>query len=122
MPEPSFRPEDVPDDLMKRGRDALLRFVQTLAPLHLATYEERVRVVLAAVLPAHERQVGFKLASDAERAIRQVRRLHERYRFAGDDSTDYCTECNRGGNWVPYPCPTLQAIDAALRVEGASDA
>lgn len=49
---------------------------------------------------------------EAGSAARRVRRLHEPYRFAGDDTTDYCAHCNRiSGGWIPWPCDTIRALD-----------
>ncbi|MDG9701702.1 hypothetical protein [Streptomyces sp. DH37] len=45
-------------------------------------------------------------------ALDRVRALHQQYRFAGDDTTDYCAHCNQiTGGWVPWPCPTIRALD-----------
>lgn len=47
-----------------------------------------------------------------QRAVARVRALHRPYRFAGDDSTDYCAHCNQiSGGWVPWRCPTIAALD-----------
>jgi hypothetical protein len=54
--------------------------------------------------------VGF---ASALRAVARVRRLHEQYRGAGSPP-DSCTECNGlAGYEVPWPCPTIQALDGA---------
>src|SRR5690348_5182735 len=45
-------PDEVPEDLTHLGRDALVRHLRNLPANRLATYEEKVRVVLAATLPA----------------------------------------------------------------------
>jgi hypothetical protein len=46
-------------------------------------------------------------------AVARVRALHQQYRFAGDDTTDYCAHCNQiSGGWIPWPCPTVQALTA----------
>ncbi|MFK3734044.1 hypothetical protein ACI2LJ_27685 [Streptomyces sp. NPDC088090] len=51
-------------------------------------------------------------AQGYQAAIARVRALHEQYRFGGDETTDYCAHCNQiSGGWVPYPCPTLRALD-----------
>jgi hypothetical protein len=42
----------------------------------------------------------------------RIRGLHQQYRFAGDDTTDYCAHCNQiSGGWIPWPCPTIRALD-----------
>ncbi|MGA4942157.1 hypothetical protein [Streptomyces cinereoruber] len=42
----------------------------------------------------------------------RVRALHQQYRFAGDDTTDYCAHCNQiSGGWIPWPCPTIAALE-----------
>ncbi|WP_282084063.1 hypothetical protein [Streptomyces tendae] len=73
--------------------------------------------VLAAVLPAttnHDTDTSDARADRA--AAARVRSLHQQYRFAGDDTTDYCAHCNQiSGGWIPWPCPTVQALDAMLR-------
>ncbi|MFL1903119.1 hypothetical protein ACJWDR_29040 [Streptomyces tauricus] len=54
-------------------------------------------------------------APTSRAADARVRALHERYRFAGDDSTDYCSHCNQiSGGWIPWPCATIAALDAAV--------
>lgn len=53
-------------------------------------------------------------AAGLEKRLSAVRLLHRRYRFAGDDTTDFCEHCNRiSGGWVPYPCDTIRAIGEA---------
>lgn len=44
-------------------------------------------------------------------AVRRVRRLHVAYR--GPSGFDSCAGCNRisGGLEVPWPCPTIRALD-----------
>ena len=50
---------------------------------------------------------------DDGRAEARIRALHQQYRFAGDDTTDYCAHCNQiSGGWIPWPCPTIAALDA----------
>ncbi|MFF8482359.1 hypothetical protein [Streptomyces antibioticus] len=47
-------------------------------------------------------------------AVASVRAMHQQYRFAGDDTKDYCAHCNQiSGGWIPWPCPTIQALDQA---------
>ncbi|MEV4861484.1 hypothetical protein [Streptomyces ossamyceticus] len=59
-------------------------------------------VAASAVVPAADR------AAEA-----RVRALHQQYRFTGDDTTDYCSHCNQiSGGWIPWPCPTIQALAA----------
>ncbi|WP_318201091.1 hypothetical protein [Streptomyces sp. SCL15-4] len=72
-------------------------------PHHLpAGTRQAIAEHLAAVLPAPDQQT----------AAARVRALHQQYRFAGDDTTDYCAHCNQiSGGWIPWPCPTVQALD-----------
>lgn len=50
-------------------------------------------------------------AHQALASVARVRGLHMQYR-AGSDTTDYCAHCNSlSGQWVPWPCPTIQAVD-----------
>jgi hypothetical protein len=68
-----------------------------------------VAEVLRELLPAG--------SEDTPRADARVRALHQQYRFAGDDTTDYCSHCNQiSGGWIPWPCPTVQALDDACRL------
>lgn len=46
------------------------------------------------------------------RQLGAVRRLHQQYRPAFGDS-DVCGHCTRGMDLVYWPCPTIQAIEAA---------
>ncbi|TXJ78597.1 hypothetical protein E2C11_16450 [Streptomyces lavendulae] len=58
-----------------------------------------------------ERARAVERAERAEAAITRVQALHQQYRFAGDDTTDYCAHCNQiSGGWVPWPCPTTEAL------------
>jgi hypothetical protein len=51
-------------------------------------------------------------------AVARVRSLHQQYRFAGDDTRDYCSHCNQiSGGWIPWPCPTVQALDGEQATE-----
>jgi len=44
-------------------------------------------------------------------AVARVKQLHAEY-FFGDDPTAYCAHCNQiSAGWVPYPCPTLKALN-----------
>lgn len=53
-------------------------------------------------------------------AVARVRALHQQYTF-GDGTTDYCAHCNQiRGGWVPWPCPTVRALDVELAVEAQS--
>ncbi|MBX9425465.1 hypothetical protein [Streptomyces lateritius] len=48
----------------------------------------------------------------AEAAIAEVRSVHRQYRSACDDANDYCAHCNQiSGGWIPWPCPTIRALD-----------
>lgn len=87
-------------------RDRIAAAVQPLLmdalpkPIAAARADEVADVVLS-VLPA-----------PADRAAEaRVRALHQQYRFAGDDTTDYCSHCNQiSGGWIPWPCPTIRAL------------
>lgn len=68
-----MKPEDVPVELMNLGRNAMVQLVATAPAPHIATYEERVRAVLAAVLPAHERQVREQVADEIEARVAEHR-------------------------------------------------
>lgn len=47
----------------------------------------------------------------ADQAVWRVRRLHQRYRSPLSE-TDCCAHCNQlTGGLVPWPCPTMQALD-----------
>ncbi len=52
------------------------------------------------------------LPAPADRAAEaRVRALHQEYAF-GDDPQVYCAHCNQiSGGWIPWPCPTVQALD-----------
>jgi hypothetical protein len=46
----------------------------------------------------------------ANQALARIRALHHEYRSPVDDG-DYCAHCNRiSGGWIPYPCPTIEAL------------
>lgn len=71
-----MRPEDVPAELVDPGRNAMIRHLRASGP-GIPTFEEKVRVVLAAVLPEHEKQVRQKVAEEAclaQGSIRSVLR------------------------------------------------
>ncbi|MFC8832323.1 hypothetical protein ACFT8V_03875 [Streptomyces griseoincarnatus] len=56
-------------------------------------------------------------------AVARVRALHQQYRFAGDDTQDYCAHCNQiSGGWVPWPCPTVRALDGTAAPAAVSAA
>ncbi|MES9522424.1 hypothetical protein [Streptomyces capoamus] len=59
------------------------------------------------------------LGGQTDRAVEaRVRALHQQYRFAGDDTTDYCAHCNQlSGGWIPWPCPTVRALDGEQAVD-----
>jgi hypothetical protein len=62
-----MKPEDVPDDLMNGGREALLRWrLGTKSPTYIPTFEEQVRVVLATVIPEIEKRMRAQLADEIE--------------------------------------------------------
>ena len=52
-----MNPEDVPEELMLIGRDALVRYLGKLPRTHIGTFEERTRVVLAATLPRYKKML-----------------------------------------------------------------
>jgi hypothetical protein len=54
--EVPVKPEEVPDDLTNAGRNALALYYRRIPRHTIPTLEDRVRVVLAAVLPAAHRQ------------------------------------------------------------------
>lgn len=118
-------------DLRDRIADALERAIAEPAvspPTARGIADELTDAVMGVVGPEisrlnarfHEESFKFlETIGDAQdldaarRALSRVRLLHRRYRFAGDDTTDCCEHCNRGGNWVPYPCPTIRTIDGS---------
>ncbi|KND45324.1 hypothetical protein [Streptomyces stelliscabiei] len=53
------------------------------------------------------------LPAPADRAAEaRVRALHQEYAFGGDPQV-YCAHCNQiSGGWIPWPCPTVQALAA----------
>ena len=56
--------------------------------------------------------VAAVLPPPADRAaVARVRALHQEYMF-GDDEQVYCAHCNQLSNaWIPWPCPTVKALD-----------
>jgi hypothetical protein len=95
------------------GRDALTDAWEEA--LDLVTYLTQFRLergdaLPTAVLPAPDNQTA------ARAAVARVRALHQQYRFAGDDTSDYCAHCNQlSAAWIPWPCPTVTALDGELR-------
>jgi hypothetical protein len=80
----------------------------TIGELHAA--QARLRVSEQEVAAARE-EASRGEPQPARGQVARVRALHQQYRFAGDDSTDYCAHCNQiSGGWVPWPCPTVQAL------------
>jgi homoserine trans-succinylase len=61
--------------------------------------------------------VELTWARDMQRAIERVRKLHEPYKYDLLIDAQACSECsqiNKHGMsvfGVPYPCPTIQALD-----------
>jgi hypothetical protein len=48
----------------------------------------------------------------SEEAVQRVRDLHKRVLHEDDE---WCAECwDRGVPFLEWPCPTIQAIDAAM--------
>ncbi|MGW2692379.1 hypothetical protein ACWC3Y_11015 [Streptomyces sp. NPDC001296] len=74
---------------------------------------------IAAVAAAVARAAASAVVSPptGRAAVARVRALHQQYTF-GDGTTDYCAHCNQiRGGWVPWPCPTVRALDVELAVE-----
>ncbi|MFF7329713.1 hypothetical protein [Streptomyces sp. NPDC008150] len=61
--------------------------------------------------------------ADGQRAaLSRVRALHQQYAF-GADAQDYCAHCNQiTGGWVPWPCPTMQTLEAVVPSAPAEEA
>lgn len=75
---------------------------------------ERVGSLKAQVSEQERQARKFYDAYGKERAaVGRVRRLHFAYR--GPSEFDSCAECNRvsGGQEVPWPCATIEALDGA---------
>jgi hypothetical protein len=66
-------PEDVPDDLARLAEEAWVRLATT-APPGAYDHEAIRRHILAAVLPAHERQVREQVATAAAARLKQTMR------------------------------------------------
>ena len=60
-----MNPEDVPDDLMSKGRGAFAEFLSKADPRQIMPLSGQVNAILAAVLPAHERQVRERVAAES---------------------------------------------------------
>jgi hypothetical protein len=65
----------------------------------------------------------YQRVEQAEAAIERVRALHQP--IAGEADTQWCQVCSQEehqpqpiGWWVPWPCPTLQALDLPAVVPG----
>ncbi|MFF4090366.1 hypothetical protein ACFYY9_26320 [Streptomyces nigra] len=87
---------------------------------------DRVRALIADLETAVEGRTAIRMADEPapaglgvsatpshtdQAAAARVRALHQQYRFAGDDTQDYCAHCNQiTGGWIPWPCPTVQAV------------
>lgn len=57
-----------------------------------------------------------RAAAKESPAAAAVRALHEPYRSVSDDAGDSCAHCNRlAGYPVPWPCPTIAALDSGRR-------
>jgi hypothetical protein len=53
----------------------------------------------------------FKEYLAAKAAVVRVRDLHSPF-MSGFSNTAYCAHCNQlTGGWIPYPCPTIQALE-----------
>lgn len=70
---------------------------------------DRNRVQQAACRTAESLRKAEQRAEQAEAAAERVRELHQRW-YADPGS---CAHCENGyGTSLPYPCPTVQALDA----------
>ncbi|MFB7312943.1 hypothetical protein [Streptomyces sp. NPDC056192] len=57
----------------------------------------------------------------AEAAIESVKALHcEWKRYETDPSPGYCAHCEKDGDLIPWPCPTMIALGQAERAAGGS--
>ncbi|MGW8357374.1 hypothetical protein [Streptomyces wedmorensis] len=84
---------------------ALSREIETLRAVCRSNKQAYIGAVKDA-MAADER------AKQAEATLNAVCELHQQYRFAGDDTTDYCAHCNQiSGGWIPWPCPTTRLLD-----------
>lgn len=117
-----LRARDVEMDRLRREVDTL----QGVCESNKRAYTEAVRSAREAetardawaaeaatqTLRAEQAEVERDAARAALAEVRDLHR-HEQDRFAGDDTTaDCCTHCNQiSRNWIPYPCPTLLALD-----------
>ncbi|MFE4649309.1 hypothetical protein [Streptomyces sp. NPDC056707] len=61
---------------------------------------------------AHLAILMAERAEQAEAAIERVRALHHEWkRNETDPSPGYCAHCEKGDDLLPWPCPTLAALD-----------
>lgn len=70
-----------------------------------------IQMILEAVEPLIWDQ-AIRAHRDAnEVAIARLRALHERYRTPWTDEYDICPHCTKDMDLVPFPCPTIQALN-----------
>ena len=114
------RCQELREECLRRGKNVL---EQSLKIVALERQLDEVRSQLGAeILRAGQAETELlRVAAEEQptetqddgRAEARIRALHQQYRFAGDDTTDYCAHCNQiSGGWIPWPCPTIAALDA----------
>jgi len=102
----------VPSAAETTNRAALLGAVERLCSGRPGYHTITVKALLTAMSEAAAEEQPAETQADG-RAEARIRALHQQYRFAGDDTTDYCAHCNQiSGGWIPWPCPTIAALDA----------
>lgn len=105
-------PDQVRAELAKAIEERDLAIAHDRQPYPTADAYERA----CAALERHRER-----ADKAEAALARVRRVHFQYRTAWTDAFDTCAGCNRGMDLVPWPCPTIQALDGQ-QPPGGTDA
>lgn len=116
-----MKPEDVPAELVRRSIDALLAVAArdaTAALPEVSTRDDRARALLAAVLPAHERQVREQTLRD----LNAGSITNEDLAAAGLD-TDHIVDLRADGWTIRHPltcrtdlfaCPVNRAAERDL--------
>lgn len=85
-----------PDEVIAQARETADRFVRLAAELERAQAQAALAGELQVALAAAERRVGRVLG------------LHQ----VADWDSQYCAECiDARGNPLPYPCPTVRALE-----------
>jgi hypothetical protein len=89
----------------------LQRRIETLE----AVCESNKRAYVGAVKDLMTMDEKLKKLQDqnrrGRRAIAEIKALHHEYRGPFDEGR-YCAHCNQiSGTWIPYPCPTVQALE-----------